>query len=64
MSVQFINIESHKMDSFNIIKYVYSQQPTDNIEIDGKWVLFADALKDNVSMILNYVISYSKTNIF
>lgn len=36
------------MDSFNIIKYVYSPQQNDNIEIEGKWFLFGDVLKDNV----------------
>lgn len=50
------------MDSFNIIKYVYSPQHNDNKEIGGKLVLFADALKDNVWFIVNYVISVSVNN--
>lgn len=36
------------MDSFNLIKYFYSQQHNDSTETEGKWVLFGDALKDNV----------------
>lgn len=36
------------MDSFNLIKYVYRQSQNDNTEIDGKWFLFGDVLKDNV----------------
>lgn len=36
-----------KMDSFNLIKYVYSQD-NDSDNVEGKWFLFGDVLKDNV----------------
>lgn len=49
-NVQSIDIESFankkKMDPFSVIKYVYNPQQNDNIE--GKWALFGDVLKDNV----------------
>lgn len=46
-----------KMELFNPIKYVYSQESGNT---DGKWFLFGDVLKDNViEFLVNYVISHS-----
>lgn len=46
------------MDSFNLIKYVYNQE-NDNDNMEGKWFLFGDALKDNVCEVLCYYVIYN-----